>query len=1197
MSDNRACYAAYFNVARHNLLIALNHIAQKSGISPIDNDDQIANHPILQELDKWQQTEEKEKDKTISDKDIRIVKQVVKGLQKALPILGDDFVQAISGQKMGKDFIPPKRNRDGGDAADTKQEKKSTEKSSRTWRLSDLHWVLKMLAEALIEQRNFYSHAHQNQVYISKQLMGLLVTWFDAGRREAKSRFEFLNHELEHLLLRFDTKPFALNPDAPHALAKQEAGTHRLTERGAAFFCCLFLDKQQGSEFLKQIPSFQADDGRYSQATFRTYLHWSIRLPFVRIETDNTAQSLALDVFNELARCPAEIYEHMGKERQQEFEIKPDVDSPWRTTEVDDDGDGMVTRYIRHADRFAPLIMDCFDHMGSADEQRDVGIRFQLDLGDFYFAAYPKKLPDGSTDVRRLKQKVLRFGRLSEAVLQSKARPHPWQELERVNTERDYGEPYIVQTRPHYHLPETGSIPIKLKRNCQQSLYDAPQTDPEKPGRFKEFASERPDFWLSPYELVNLAFYHHLRTRHALPESEFPKVENLLSSYCSSVQRLYNNIQQHPADWRCNDKPALEEKLRQFSRHPTAKPFYTLLPQDLPADLLALLLNQTKPSEEIVCKQAQNTLRLLMEDGEERLAQVQAVKQSLNDPAKRTKPGKPGHRVLRAGEMATFLAKDMLRFQPVQDENSPHKGKPTSIMADLLQARLAYFGRDKTSLPALFTSLHLTGNEQADKNHPFLQEIEINAAGMNGIAQFYEVYLSKRTNHLQGLQSQLSQGASVLGKPAFAWLMGERVRKRLDRKDDVANLVTQYLKRMDKPRKNEPRNEPPKYEPLNLPRGLFRVLTVKALMRLDNADLNAKLQTELDKEADRGRFTSASILVALYFSHVQQDASQDFYYGDMDRLQKRFDDLYDDKWREMQWAKDEVQGLQQIRPRLAPREVDQALQQKCVQRRKKMGNFKHDLDRTLSHRATQDQVLFLAARQLIDLDVRRNRGTQQAAQDGVTETMFDKLRLENLKRDDLNQMVPHAVRVEGKTIFEEEVQVKNIGRFKSLARDRRLPGVLHYYPEDRIPANLVAHELQAYPRAQNKAMEDVLAYEGVRNARQELQASDPAVRVSLHRTLMEQHLKQVDMPHETRIKLQDEALTLRNAFCHNQIPVPSKEGAPENAMLETAKQSLAPARQAGKGLAAITDGKTVAEHFANALHDRYQVLNSQKEKP
>ncbi|MCX8522288.1 MAG: hypothetical protein ORN28_12230 [Rhodoferax sp.] len=130
MSDNQACYAAYFNVARHNLLIALNHIAQKSGISSIENDDQIANHPILQELDKWRTAEEK--NQHIDDKNIRIVKQVVKGLQKALPILGDDFVQAISGQNMGKDLIRPKHNRDGGDAADTKQEQKSTEKSSRT---------------------------------------------------------------------------------------------------------------------------------------------------------------------------------------------------------------------------------------------------------------------------------------------------------------------------------------------------------------------------------------------------------------------------------------------------------------------------------------------------------------------------------------------------------------------------------------------------------------------------------------------------------------------------------------------------------------------------------------------------------------------------------------------------------------------------------------------------------------------------------------------------------------------------------------------------------------------------------------------------------------------------------------------------------------------------------------------------------
>ena len=53
---------------------------------------------------------------------------------------------------------------------------------------------------------------------------------------------------------------------------------------------------------------------------------------------------------------------------------------------------------------------------------------------------------------------------------------------------------------------------------------------------------------------------------------------------------------------------------------------------------------------------------------------------------------------------------------------------------------MAYFGRDKNSLPALFNSLHITGNPQADKNHPFLHRIPIHASHMNGIAQFYEAY-------------------------------------------------------------------------------------------------------------------------------------------------------------------------------------------------------------------------------------------------------------------------------------------------------------------------------------------------------------------------------------------------------------------------------------------------------------------------
>lgn len=1177
MSEDLAHFAAYFNVARHNLLIALNDIAHKSGIALVDNDDQVANHPVLKKLEVWGNTEDA--GNSISDKDIRVVKQVVKGLQRALPILGDDFVQAISGQKISKDYIRPKA-RSVQQSTNPSDKDNSAEKPIRTWRMSDLYWVLNMLLKILMEQRNFYSHAYQVPVGLPPKLDVLLDTWFDAGRREVKSRFDFLEREIEHLL-RKDSNG---NPIPLHALTCKEKGAQRFTPLGTAFFCCLFLNKQQGNEFLKQISSFKYDADRPHQATLRTYLHWSIRLPFVRIDTESTAQSLALDIFNELARCPAEIYEHLSDVDRQSFEIQPEADDAWRTES--DDNEGLVTRFIRHSDRFAPLMMECLDQIASADPQRDTGIRFQLDLGDFYFAAYPKNMPDGSTDVRRLKQKVLRFGAMSSAVQQAGQKPDAWRALERVNTERDYDKPYIVKSRPHYHLHDAGSIPIKLADGCADALYAAPQLDPKKPERFLQLASERPDFWLSPYELVNLAFYQHLCSQHALPHSDYPKVDNLLRQYQSSLNRLYDAIHSQPEFWCSPNVQALDAKLANFSKDC----FYTLRSQDIPANLLILLRGQAPTTLEVMHRQAQSTLQILLAEGEERLADVLRVKRALSE---HLKPGKSGYRVLRAGEMATYLAKDILRLQPVQDENSAHKGKPTSIMADLLQARLAYFGRDKTSLPALFSSLRITGNSEAHKNHPFLQSIRVDAPGMNGIAQFYEAYLRARQTHLKTLQAQLAISPAALQSPALAWLHLAQTPQRLQDKGSVVALTQRY------------RNDLTKKEPLNLPRGLFRALTVKALLNLGNPALHKAVQSELDQEAVRGRFTSPSILVALYFSHVQQDASQDFYFYEQPRLQAKSDALDDAEWRKSKWAENFEQHLRAENHQLQGRALEAAMLSECMLRRKHLKNKIYDLDRALSHRATQDQVLYLAARQLIDLN-EVNKKTKAQAGDALGAPLLANIKLQTLQREDLNEMVPHAVSITGKLIYANEIKAKNIGQFKSLVRDRRLPGLLHYYPAERIHASVIAHELQAYPRAQVKAFADVLAFEAKANASQKLQANDPAVsggmkKRGLHHSLMEQQITRSHLSTAQKKILLAEALTLRNAFCHNQTPAP--ENVKDEAaftMLAASRQSLAPARQDAKNIDSIKRGNTVAQHFADALKERYDYINAEdhaKERP
>ena len=416
--------------------------------------------------------------------------------------------------------------------------------------------------------------------------------------------------------------------------------------------------------------------------------------------------------------------------------------------------------------------------------------------------------------------------------------------------------------------------------------------------------------------------------------------------------------------------------------------------------------------------------------------------------------------------------------------------------------------------------------------------------------------------------------------------------ERLKGKKTPFTLVEKYLNRHD--------------EPLNLPRGLFRELIVKALLTLGDGRLKKEVQQAIEQETKRQIPTSVSYLIDLYFQLIQRDGYQEFYCYDLPNLQNRIDESHAQGWQETRWAQNTGQRIRSEQGDITRHELMSRLEGLWKDRTRKLNHFAQDLAKQMRYSATQDQVLFLAAKRLIDLNYANRRN--QAEQDEAAHTNpFEKIKLQTLSRNDLNASVEHGQPVvnktdpsQSKTIYVGQIKAKNIGTFKRLARDRRLPGILHYYDAEKIHLSVVHHELQAYPRAQNQAFAEVLAFEENQNNRQRLKADALPQGQSLHRTLVEQRLQQNGMPHAQQDALKDEALTLRNAFCHNQTP------APENAkgnkgdyasalpMLNEARQYLSAARQDASSIDHIKGGHTVAEHFSGLLSDRYKKLKGSK---
>ena len=127
---------------------------------------------------------------------------------------------------------------------------------------------------------------------------------------------------------------------------------------------------------------------------------YRVRLPRgKRLDKQDNATTVALDMLNELRRCPKELFDILPTEGQQAF--ADPVNNEEGETE------NSVARK-RFTDRFPYLALRAIDEANLLPS-----IRFQVQLGYYRFAFYNKTCIDGSSQLRRLGKALNGFGRLS----------------------------------------------------------------------------------------------------------------------------------------------------------------------------------------------------------------------------------------------------------------------------------------------------------------------------------------------------------------------------------------------------------------------------------------------------------------------------------------------------------------------------------------------------------------------------------------------------------------------------------------------------------------------------------------------------------------------------------------------------------------------------------------------------------------
>lgn len=995
-------FGVYANIARHNVFNVLNHIAEKTGLGKHGGEDKMWEAMVIKVLNPDFKAGKKS---NFSVPDIQ--RRVIEYLHLYFP-----FLKALN-LKLDAANQDPTR----------------------------YYELLKLFLTLLEQTRNQYNHAIAEPAVFTERLIELLNIIFDDGLLVIKERFQLQEVQIKHLR-RYDgmdrvTRKPKVNSNFYY---KFSDNTGSITEKGLAFFICLFLDKEYGYLFLKKLSGFKKGTTRTGSesisygASLETYCVYGIRLPQTKLSSSgNYSTALLLDMLNELPRCPKELYDTLSPDNKQAF-IKTII----TPGDADNDvfaGDEENTAILqRKQNRFPYFALRYIDTM-----QLFTMLRFQVDLGNYHFKSYPKQM-DSENIIRQWEKKLLSFGRLDDYA----EPPVEWQPLikDPATIDKTTATPFLVQTTPHYHFAEKN---IGLKNvNKQDVRYKLwPLLENEK----KPVTAE-PDFYLCTDELSGLMFYDYLARLYNARTAELviigfgEKVDQFLRAVNEgdkvkpiSKNKITNeNSAASIADLLKGDDFEKEYKLRKDWLATELKN-YGLEPHQVP-DTLCRYLMQIEPVS--FKERARFAVNYMLKDTQSLLKKT--ISKPKKDQIKEIERKKQRSLHLKAGDSALFLAKDMVFMQPpLKDEfgSATPKGKANPDEFQLLQSRLAFFGRDKKLLPQTF---RLCGLIDSNNPHPFLHKIALDQCKDN--LAFYKSYLEEREAFLN---ERLEKDDCI----NYHFLLSGAIEETTD---DV------YFRQLA---------ETIRTKPTNLPRGLFKDSIVELLRNNGNS-----IMKELVKDPDT-KHNVVYLVNEWYKQHG--DGYQTFY--DHKRNYRTVDELYDT--RVGSTPSKPLTKLYKSAEELSHLAVDL---KKSKRKRKNGDSLFYPLyakkvienEKLIRHYRAADQVLFLLCREL----VKKVEPSVQTALEG--EFLLLDISPDNDKSI-LGKQVDFTIPV---TTIDKQVikitstfKIKNYGDFRKYVKDRRLPYLLPYFKKDTVTKDELERQLKLYEQARLALFKEVYAFE------------------------------------------------------------------------------------------------------------------------
>ncbi len=750
-----------------------------------------------------------------------------------------------------------------------------------------------------------------NEVFAALRIPEDYVEEFMPGDKDYQVLYNLLNNpkvsRFQKQGIRLDMKSqkitkkmvrYIHNPEYQAYMKDDQSG---MSDIAVIYFLCLFLEKKVAFELMEEVGlteqiKFEGEHADMQMLYLKEIMCMNrIRMTKTKLDSEMTDTALALDMINELRKCPKPLYEVLSKEARDEF--KDDSTVQWEKEhgkeavdteenseeeELTSEKDTPRSTFVRWEDRFPQMALRYIDYQGLFKD-----IRFQLNLGKYRFAFYKHDKNysiDNEERLRILQKEMHGFGRIQEVEVK---KGEKWSGLfnetfiEEGLTMKKSDEvgqaPYVTEQRIQYAIDEK-SHSIGLRWEGWQATGDKQKhygdLDNQKmfiPYLPKKTKSEEkqtnqsepllpPQAMLSLYELPGLLFYQYLLTKQGKDKFE---AENVIKNYYDGLRKFFEDVSNEVL------KPVAgkdeNESIENLSKLLRDKP-YRLRLKDIPEKIKIYLLGRDVDCDEKLEASAFNRLK-------ERKNRIEKELKVYREKIKKigTKDNKfdKMRATLKTGQLAQWLVRDIMDWLP---NNSLARKRLTGQTYMALQSSLAMLGQaisadhkyiDLNALEKILSNCLLIDKDGqvCDKknHHPFLADV-IAKMEESSIESFYEQYMVCEIEHINKVEDIIRQGEAFEDYFYIPFLHCERKRWEEPNPSSYKKLASRYIAC-----------------PIQLPNGMFTTPIFNLLQDIVNANLHNALEKAKTNSENETLANNVAYLMRLYFEFVEHDHSQPFY--------------------------------------------------------------------------------------------------------------------------------------------------------------------------------------------------------------------------------------------------------------------------------------------------------------------------------